>query len=417
MYEKILLFASPVFLLLIGIECVVARLRHRSEYRLGDALAAIGLGALSTYVGVFTRVFSFGIYVALFEHHRLFSLDRGSAWVWVSGLVLYDFLYYWNHRLGHEVAILWAAHVVHHQGEEFNLSTALRQTGTGFLLSWVFYVPMAMLGYPPEVFLVLSLIDLLYQFWIHTEQIGSLGVFDRIFASPSNHRVHHAVNDLYVDRNYGGILILWDRLFGSFQPELPTLPPVYGTRDPLRSWNPLWANVHSYWTLLRDSWHARRWSDRVRIFLKPPGWRPVDVAARFPKAPFDIGKFRKYAPVLPQSLAAYCFVQGLLVLAFGSYFLNFASSAAMVWSLAYLLALLLSLWIISGLAEARPGFVLLEALRLCILVGIVHALAGRGVLPTRAAEIAVVGAMVGFMGWLISAGRSLYATGNAPQEG
>jgi len=185
----------------------------------------------------------------------------------------------------------------------------------------------------------------------------------------------------------------------------------------LRSWNPLWANVHSYWTLLRDSWHARRWSDRVRIFLKPPGWRPVDVAARFPKAPFDIGKFRKYAPVLPQSLAAYCFVQGLLVLAFGSYFLNFASSAAMVWSLAYLLALLLSLWIISGLAEARPGFVLLEAFRLCILVGIVHALAGRGVLPTRAAEIAVVGAMVGFMGWLISAGRSLYASGNAPQEG
>ena len=262
MYEKILLFASPVFLLLIGIECVVARLRHRSEYRLGDALAAIGLGALSTYVGVFTRLFSFGIYVALFEHHRLFSLDRGSAWVWVSGLVLYDFLYYWNHRLGHEVAILWAAHVVHHQGEEFNLSTALRQTGTGFLLSWVFYVPMVILGYPPEVFLVLSLIDLLYQFWIHTEQIGSLGVFDRIFASPSNHRVHHAVNDLYVDRNYGGILILWDRLFGSFQPELPTLPPVYGTRDPLRSWNPLWANVHSYWTLLRGSWRARRWSDR-----------------------------------------------------------------------------------------------------------------------------------------------------------
>ena len=184
MYEKVLLWATPVFLLLIALECAVAWRRGRSPYRLADAISSVSLGALSTYLGVFTRLLTIGVYVAVYREARLVTLDASSPWVWLTGLLLYDLLYYWNHRLGHEVNVLWAAHVVHHQSEEFNLSTALRQTGSGFLLSWVFYLPLALLGFPPSVYLALSLIDLLYQFWIHTEQIGSLGWFDRIFASP-----------------------------------------------------------------------------------------------------------------------------------------------------------------------------------------------------------------------------------------
>jgi hypothetical protein len=171
--------------------------------------------------------------------------------------------------------------VVHHQSEDYNLSTALRQTGSGWLFGWVFYLPMALLGFPPLVFGTVALIDLLYQFWVHTRQIGRLGWFDRWFCSPSNHRVHHAVNDRYLDRNYGGILMVWDRLFGSFVEEDDLEPIVYGTRKPLRSWNPVTANLEVYAALARDSWRARSWADKVRVWFKPPGWRPADVAARY----------------------------------------------------------------------------------------------------------------------------------------
>ena len=192
-------------------------------------------------------------------------------------LLFYDFCYYWLHRAGHEVAVFWAAHVVHHQSQQYNLSTALRQTSSGALLGWVFYLPMAVAGVPPLIFGIVALIDLLYQFWVHTELVRKLGWFDRVFCSPSNHRVHHAVNDRYLDKNYGGILILWDRLFGSFREE--DEPCVYGTRGDLRSWDPLWANAEVYWQLLQDSWRARNWADKLRVWFKPPGWRPADVAA------------------------------------------------------------------------------------------------------------------------------------------
>jgi alkylglycerol monooxygenase len=197
---------------------------------------------------------------------------------WLLALVFYDFCYYWLHRLGHECAVLWAAHVVHHQSQDYNLSTALRQTSSGALLGWVFYLPMAVAGVPPLVFGVVALIDLLYQFWVHTEQVGRLGWFDR----------------WYLDKNYGGILMLWDRWFGTFKDEDDAVPCVYGTRSALNSWSPLWANAEVYWALAQDSWRTARWADKCRVWLKPPGWRPADVAAQWPRAPFDLAAVRTY---------------------------------------------------------------------------------------------------------------------------
>ena len=408
MYETVLLWATPAFIVLMLIECLVARLRHVSEYRLSDAVTSVSLGALSTYVGVFARLLSFGVYVLVYREARLTTLDAGAWWVWVAALVAYDFLYYWYHRLGHEVNVLWAAHVVHHQSEEYNLSTALRQTSSSYLLSWVFYLPMALAGVPPAVFLVVSLIDLLYQFWIHTEQIRTLGVFDRIFASPSNHRVHHAVNDRYLDRNYGGILILWDRLFGTFQPELAAEPCVYGTRDPLRSWNPLWANLHTYAALARDAIHAGSWVDKLRVFVARPGWRPADVAARFPKAEFRL-PLRKYAPPLPRPLGLYCLAQFVVVLGFGSHFLAVEPGLGRLAALGYFAAIAASLWIIGGLAEGRAGFVRLEALRLALLAALAFALAP----PAGAALASVVGGCAAMAVWLYLAGRALPAAAGA----
>ena len=226
----------------------------------------------------------------------LLRLPADSIAVWVGALLMYDLCYYWLHRAGHRVGVFWAAHVVHHQSEDYNLSTALRQTSSGALLGWIFYLPMAIIGVPPLVFGTVALIDLLYQFWVHTQQVGKLGWFDRWFCSPSNHRVHHAVNDRYLDRNYGGILIIWDRLFGTFHEEDDDEPCVYGTRAPLRSFNPLWANVEVYAALARDALRARSWWDKLRIWFMPPGWRPADVAARFPKPAFRISEVQRYDP-------------------------------------------------------------------------------------------------------------------------
>jgi sterol desaturase/sphingolipid hydroxylase (fatty acid hydroxylase superfamily) len=263
---QIIVLATPVFLLLIGIELAVGIVRGRNTYRLADALASIGLGIVSQLVGVFSNLLAIGIYTLMFTHLALFKLPADAWWVWVGALLLYDLLYYWYHRLGHRVALMWAAHAVHHQSEDYNLSTALRQTGSGFLVGWLFYLPMALFGVPPLVFAVVALIDLLYQFWVHTEQIGRLGGFDRWFCAPSNHRVHHAVNDRYLDKNYGGILIVWDRLFGSFEEEDASEPCVYGTRSPLRSWNPIVANLQVYRELVLDSWRAGSWTDKLRVW-------------------------------------------------------------------------------------------------------------------------------------------------------
>ncbi|MEP6899355.1 MAG: sterol desaturase family protein [Rhodanobacter sp.] len=362
MQELIITWATPVFFLLIGIELLVAKRRGRHAYGSSDAVNSIGLGVISQIVGVFSKLLTFGIYAWCVQHLALFALPADNLLVWAAALLLYDFCYYWLHRCGHRVNILWAAHVVHHQSEHYNLSTALRQTGSGVLLAWLFYLPLALLGVPLQVFVIVALVDLLYQFWVHTEQIGRLGWFDRVFCSPSNHRAHHAVNDRYLDRNYGGILIVWDRLFGTFVEEDDRDPPVYGTRSPLHSWNPLWANVEVYWSTARDAWHARHWRDKLLLWFKPPGWRPVDVAERFPKPAFVISTDR-FAPPLSKAMTIYTLVQFALLLGMATQFLGMAGKAALPVLLAYAIYLVLSLWVLGGLLERRRWARWLEALR------------------------------------------------------
>ena len=348
---QIIVLATPVFLALIALEYAVGRRRGRDTYRLNDAMSSIGLGMLSQLAGLFTALLTIGVYTAVFEQWAWRRLPADEVWVWLAGLLLYDFCYYWHHRCGHRVALVWAAHVVHHQSEDYNLSTALRQTASGWLVGWVFYLPMALAGFPPLVFGTVALIDLLYQYWVHTQQIGRLGGFDRWFCSPSNHRVHHAVNERYLDRNYGGILIVWDRLFGSFCEEDCGEPCVYGTRKPLRSWNPLWANAEVYAALLRDCWHTARWRDKLRVWLAPPGWRPADVAARFPAPAFDIARPRFHPVPRPgaQAAALLLFVAGLSLTAG---LLWFAHRLAPGWLAGGAALVALLLWAVGALCHA-----------------------------------------------------------------
>jgi len=296
--QQIIVLSTPVFLGLMALEWWIGRLRGQNTYRLHDAMASMGLGIISQLANFLARGIAFGTYVLVYREFALWELPTTAAWVWISGLLLYDLCFYCHHRAGHRVAFLWATHAVHHQSEDYNLSTALRQPATNWLAGWVFYLPLAILGYPPQVIAVVGLIDILYQFWIHTELIGRMRWLDGIFNTPSNHRVHHAVNEEYLDRNYGGILILWDRCFGTYSRERPDLPCVYGTRTPLKSWNPLRANFQVFASLLRESSHVTNWRDKLLLWIKPPGWRPADVAARYPKVQFEIHRHERYDPVV-----------------------------------------------------------------------------------------------------------------------
>jgi alkylglycerol monooxygenase len=365
--SQIIVLATPVFLLLIVIEFAWGYARGRNTYRLGDAVSSIGLGMLSQVSAVFTRLFRIGIYTAIYSSVALYpDPDFWNTWYgWLIALVFYDFCYYWLHRAGHESAVFWAAHVVHHQSQDYNLSTALRQTSSGALLGWIFYVPMALAGVPPLIFGIVALIDLLYQFWVHTEHVPRLGWFDRWFCSPSNHRVHHAVNERYLDKNYGGILIVWDRIFGSFREEDEKC--VYGTRAPLNSWDPLWANAEVYWALLKASWHARSWGDKLRVWFKPPGWQPADVAGRFPKDVFDITRVQRFHPPVSPAVAVFGGVQFLLLLAGVAYFLWQADALALGPSLVWLAALATGLWAVGGLLQGRLSVLQLLLIEAAVL--------------------------------------------------
>jgi len=353
--SQIIVLATPVFFALIAIEFAWGLHKRRNTYRLGDAVTSIGLGMLSQISAVFTRLLRVGIYTAIYGWVALWHNDAfWMSWYgWLLALVFYDFCYYWLHRAGHETALFWAAHVVHHQSQDYNLSTALRQTSSGALFGWVFYVPMALAGVPPLVFGVVALVDLLYQFWVHTEHVGKLGWFDRWFCSPSNHRVHHAVNDRYLDRNYGGMLVVWDRLFGSFREEGERC--VYGTRKPLESWDPLWANAEVYWSLARDSWHTRRWSDKLRVWFKPPGWRPADVAARFPSPVFELNAVTTFHPPTTRAVALFGAAQFVLLLAGVAVFLWHADTLPQAQAVLTVAVLVVSLWAVGAVLQGRIG--------------------------------------------------------------
>ena len=320
--SKIIVFATPVFLLMIALEYWWSHSRARNDtgrstYNLSDTINSINLGILSQLSGALSKLLTIGIYSAVFMAIASWDIQPDPAFwkTWYGALLallLYDFLYYWNHRAGHEIQVFWAAHVVHHQSQYYNLSTALRQPTSYPLLGWIFYIPMALLGVPPEIFLIVGLVDLLYQFWVHTEQVGKLGWFDRVFCSPSNHRVHHAVNTQYLDKNYGGILVLWDRLFGSFAVEEEKC--VYGTRGQLNSWDPLWANLEVYSALARDSWRTRSWGDKVRVWFKPPGWQPADLALANPKPEFRLEAVTHFNPPLSRAQQWFAAMQFLLTL-------------------------------------------------------------------------------------------------------
>ena len=264
----------PGLFLLVLLEGLVARWKGAKVYRFQDTITSINIGLLSQFVNATGAVISVFMYNAIETRYGSFGWQASNPFTWIFALLLYDFLYYWVHRTGHEVNLFWAAHITHHSSEEFNISTAMRQASTGFYFKWVFYIPLAILGIPLQIFIIIGLIDLLYQVWVHTQLVGRLGWLELFLVTPSNHRVHHGQNDYCIDRNYGGIFSVWDRFFGTYADERKEEPIVFGIRKPLGSWNPVWGNLHYYFTILTKVKSTPHWNEKLMAVFGDPAWVP-----------------------------------------------------------------------------------------------------------------------------------------------
>jgi alkylglycerol monooxygenase len=338
--------AIPFFLAFIGLELLFARARRRRGlYRLSDALADLGCGVGQQVVLVFAGAALLAGYAALYDRFRIATFGPASPVPWLVSFVFVDFAYYWWHRLSHEVNFLWAGHAVHHQSEDYNLAVALRQSIATSFTSLPFYYPMALLGVPTVVYASMVAFSTLYQFWIHTELVGRLGPLEHFLNTPSHHRVHHAVNPQYLDKNYGAILIVWDRLFGTFAEERE--PAVYGTTKPIRSFDPAWAQLQPWFEIAAKARALPRRRDRVRLWFSSPAWNPgggpspteAELRTR-PKHDVPLGRalgvyaFLQFAPLVAATflmlLWQYTAPRGALAVAAGLVFFTLASLGALM---------------------------------------------------------------------------------------
>ncbi|MEZ4586321.1 MAG: sterol desaturase family protein [Gemmatimonadales bacterium] len=378
----------PLFFLLIGLELVVARLRGQRLYRLNDSISDLSLGILSQLTGIFVALLTIALYGWVASRFALteaigvrwiddspfptrsgglgIGLDLVALASWLTVFVLDDFVYYWVHRFSHEVNVLWAGHVVHHSSEEYNLTVALRQSSLHGLFTWIFYLPLAALGVPVTMWVICHGLNLIYQFWIHTRGVGRLPRWAEAFLNtPSHHRVHHGVNPQYQDRNYAGVFIVWDRWFGTFEPEVEE--PVYGITKPLASFNPLWANFHVFAEIGRTVRDSRRWGDRLRAVFGHPGWRPAHLGPSVVPRPVSATTFEKYDPPTPRPLLVYAAVQFLTVLVASVALLDHAASLPLGQTLAGVFYLALSLGNLGGVIERRAWAAVSELVRLAVL--------------------------------------------------
>ena len=365
-------YAIPFFLLLIVIELAWGWSKGNNTYRVNDSLNSLSLGLLSTVTKFVFLNIGLLVFSRIEQNYAVWAFDMTSYAHWLVGLLFYDFLYYWFHRISHERQFFWGSHVVHHQSEDYNLSTALRQTSTSFLTTWVFFIPCFFLGMPIYMYVSIATAQLIYQFWVHTQHIPKLGFIEWFMVTPSNHRVHHAQNKDYIDKNYGGLLIVWDRLFGTFKEEDEQLQPIYGIRSPLNSWNPLWANIHIFISMARDAWLTARWSDKVRVLWARTGWRPADVAARYPAEKSDLNNFKKYDPQLRVKVNVGIIGQYFIVSIFHAWGAQQASqlSTELLW--ATVIAQAYTLIVIGALLEGKRTAGFLENTRLLVLAAMLY---------------------------------------------
>ena len=283
-YANILLITIPIFLILIMVEISYGAWKNDLKHSYMDTISSLSSGFTNLMVDILGLGIIIFSYPFFYERLKVIELEE-SIFLYFIAFVCVDFASYCHHRLKHSINIFWNMHVIHHSSEEFNLACALRQSITNNLgIGILFLVPAALLGVPPKMISILGPLHLFGQFWYHTRHIGKLGWLEYILVTPSQHRVHHAINREYIDKNLAAIFCIWDRAFGTFQEELDDVPCVYGTLKPVRTWNPILINFQHLWFLTQDAWYTSSIKDKFKIWFMPTGWRPKDVVKTIPRS-------------------------------------------------------------------------------------------------------------------------------------
>ncbi|NRB49093.1 MAG: sterol desaturase family protein [Saprospiraceae bacterium] len=314
-YAQVLNYAIPFFVILILIEALAAKWKGVQVNRGADTISSLSSGITNTIkdvLGLTVVIISYNFFV---KHFAIFQIEETWA-LYVIGFIALDFAGYWMHRWNHTINFLWNRHIIHHSSEEFNLSCALRQSiSVIFSFFNILLIPAALFGVPTHVIAIIAPLHLFAQFWYHTTLINKMGFLEYFLVTPSHHRVHHAMNEQYLDKNYGQIFIVWDRMFGTYQPELPEVPAVYGVKRPVKTWNPIIINWQHLGLLYLDAWRTKNWWDKLRIWFMPTGWRPADVVDKYPVASVqDVYNFQKYETHLSRPLLAWSWFQMIVTI-------------------------------------------------------------------------------------------------------
>lgn len=365
-----IILSIPIYFLLIGIELIVQQFSKRKLYRLNDAVTNISCGITQQLTGIFFKVIGVGIYVLVYEYFALFQIPA-TWWTFIILFIAVDFFYYWAHRMSHEINLFWGGHVVHHQSEDYNFSVALRQGSFQILWTFAFNLPLALIGFDPVSFVLVSALVTVYQFWIHTETIGKLGFLEKFMNTPSHHRVHHGRNPKYIDKNHAGVFIIWDRMFGTFQEEEER--PIYGITKPINSWNPVWVNFDHYVWMWGYLTKISGWKNKLKFLFYKPGWFPEEMGGYQSVPEIDKNTYKKFDTMTPTPLNLYVLFQYVLALVATAFFL-FQQEGFATWEkVAFVGSIIFTITNCGALFEMKNWVWVLEKVRITVFSAFVIA--------------------------------------------
>ena len=366
-YGKILLIAMPIFLILVLFEKWYGWKTGKDTVRIMDMISSLSSGVTNVTKDVLGLSFAIISYGWMYENLALIHIQE-NIWVYIIAFLALDFSGYCIHRIQHTTNVFWNAHIIHHSSEEFNLACALRQSISVFFRIFTFFLlPAALLGVPGNVIAIVAPLHLFIQFWYHTQLIGKMGFLEKIIVTPSHHRVHHAINPEYIDKNYSQVFIIWDKMFGTFQEEQDHIPPVYGITRPVATWNPVKINFQHLFLLISDAWRTKNWNDKLRIWFMPTGWRPADVAEKYPVYKIeDVYDFEKYNPETSKALQTWSFIQLFILLGFISYLFGNLASIGSPGIFLYGLFIFAYIYAMTELMDGNPIAYVWEGIKLLI---------------------------------------------------
>jgi sterol desaturase/sphingolipid hydroxylase (fatty acid hydroxylase superfamily) len=371
-YGKILVFVMPIFLILILLEKLYGHYKGENTAPNMDSISSVSSGMVNSVKDVLGLSVTLISYDWIASKIAIFHLEA-TIMAYIVGFIAIDFYGYWSHRLSHQINFLWNKHAIHHSSEEFNLACALRQPISSFVNLFTFLlIPAALMGVPSKVIAITLPIHLFLQFWYHTKHIKKIGFLENILVSPSHHRVHHAINPEYMDKNHSQIFIVWDKLFGTFQEELETVPPVFGITRPAKTWNPIRINFQHLWLLITDAWRAENWKDKFTIWFKPTGWRPENFEKKYPVHKItNVYDFEKYGINHSKKLMIWSMIQAVITLLFITYLYNSIAIIGLPNVFVYGAFIFVTVYSYTELMDTRRISIFWESIRFIFGIGII----------------------------------------------